>query len=143
MSLTKLLSQGFWYFTLSQACKIWQDPRNPAILTKMREIPRNSLRSALRPDQFNFQEHGFFSKFKGSVGRKKKENKKNSQFFALALIINKNVLQGKPCIYSDFLKFAFKKCQYVEINMTLKQKYICARFIKHLYLYRNEFCVIK
>ena len=46
----------------------------------------------LRPDQFNFRKHGFFSKFAGSVGRKKKENKKNAQFFALALIINKSFL---------------------------------------------------
>ena len=46
----------------------------------------------IRPDQFNFWEHGFFSKFEGSVSRKKKENKKNLQFFVLALIINKNFL---------------------------------------------------
>ena len=46
----------------------------------------------IRPDQFNFQEHRFFSKFEGSVGWKKKENKKNPQFFALALIINKSFL---------------------------------------------------
>ena len=46
-----------------------------------------------RPDQLNFREHEFFSKFEGSVGQKKKENKKNnSQFFALALIINKSFL---------------------------------------------------
>ena len=67
-------------------------------------------KDTLRPDQFNFREHGFFSKFEGSVGRKKKENKKNPQFFALALIINNNFLYGKPCIYSDFSKFASKKC---------------------------------
>ena len=47
---------------------------------------------SIRPDQFNFREHQFFSKFEGSVGRKKKENKKNPKFFALALNINKNFL---------------------------------------------------
>ena len=44
----------------------------------------------VRPDQFNFREHGFFSKFEGSVGLEKKENKKKSQCFALALTINKS-----------------------------------------------------
>ena len=34
----------------------------------------------------------FFSKFEGSVGRTKRKIKKNPQFFALALIINKNFL---------------------------------------------------
>ena len=47
---------------------------------------------SLRPDQFNFREHGFFSKFEMSVGRKKRKIKKIPQFFALALIINKNFL---------------------------------------------------
>ena len=49
----------------------------------------------LRPHQYYLREHGFFSKFEGSVGRsvgKKKENKKIPQFFALALIINKSFL---------------------------------------------------
>ena len=27
---------------------------------------------AIRPDQFNFREHGFFSKFEGSVGKRGK-----------------------------------------------------------------------
>ena len=36
-----------------------------------------------RPDQFNVREHGFFSKFEGSVGRKKKENKKKSPIFCI------------------------------------------------------------
>ena len=69
---------------------------------------------SLRPNQFNFREHGFFSKFVGSVGRKKKKNKKkNPQFFVLALIINKSFLLRvgqtlHPC--SNFSKFAFKKC---------------------------------
>ena len=35
---------------------------------------------------------GFFSKFEGSVGREKRKIKKNPQYFALALIINKNFL---------------------------------------------------
>ena len=30
---------------------------------------------AIRPDQFNFREHGFFSKFEGSVGRSEKKGK--------------------------------------------------------------------
>ena len=38
---------------------------------------------AIRPDQFNFREHGFFSNFEGSVGRKKKENKKKSPIFCI------------------------------------------------------------
>ena len=46
----------------------------------------------LRPHQFYLREHGFFSKFEGSVGWKKKENKKIPQFFALTLIINKSFL---------------------------------------------------
>ena len=46
----------------------------------------------VRPDQFNFQEDGFFSKFEGRSVGKKKENKKNPQFSALALIINNNFL---------------------------------------------------
>ena len=33
-------------------------------------------------------------------------------------------------------------CQYVEINVTLKHKYICARFIKHFYFYRKETATI-
>ena len=37
----------------------------------------------IRPDQFNFREHGFFSKFEGLVGRKKKENKKKSPIFCV------------------------------------------------------------
>ena len=48
--------------------------------------------SVIRPDQFNFWEHGFFSKLEGSVGRKKRKIKKNPQFFALALIINRGFL---------------------------------------------------
>ena len=35
------------------------------------------------PDQFNFREHGFFSNFEGSVGQKKKENKKKSPIFCV------------------------------------------------------------
>ena len=50
------------------------------------------IQRKVRPDQFDFWEHGFFSKFEGSVGRGKKENKKNLQFFALALISNKSFL---------------------------------------------------
>ena len=37
----------------------------------------------VRPDQFNFRVHGFFSKFEGSVGRKKSENKKKSPIFCI------------------------------------------------------------
>ena len=35
----------------------------------------------IRPDQFNFQEHGFFPKFEGSV--RKKETKKKSPIFCI------------------------------------------------------------
>ena len=38
---------------------------------------------SIRPDQFNFWEHRFFSKFEGSVGQKKKENKKKSPIFCI------------------------------------------------------------
>ena len=37
----------------------------------------------LRPDQFDFREHGFFSKFEGPVSRKKRKIKKNPQFFCV------------------------------------------------------------
>ena len=37
----------------------------------------------VRPDQFKFWEHRFFLKFEGSVGQKKKENKKNSPIFCI------------------------------------------------------------
>ena len=46
------------------------------------------LQKKKRPNQLNFQECTFF--LKGSVSPKKKE-KINSQFFALALNINKNI----------------------------------------------------
>ena len=45
----------------------------------------------IRPDQLTFREQGYFSKFEGSVGQKKRKIKKNPQFFALALIINKKL----------------------------------------------------
>ena len=44
---------------------------------------------------------------------------------------------ANPLVYSDFPKFAFKKCQYVEIYVTLKQKIICAPFVK----YRKSPCI--
>ena len=68
------------------------------------------------PDQFNFREDGFFfQNLKGQSVGKKRKIKKNPQFFALALIINKIIKSfllhvGQtlhPC--SDF-KFTFKKC---------------------------------
>ena len=68
----------------------------------------------------------FFQNLKGlSVGEKRQNKKKNPQYFELASIINKSSLLHvgqtlHPC--SDFSKFAFKMCQYAEINVTLKQK---------------------
>ena len=39
---------------------------------------------AIRSDQLDFREHGFFSKFEGSVGRsEKEENKKKSPIFCV------------------------------------------------------------
>ena len=40
----------------------------------------------------------FFQNLKGRSVGKKRKIKKNPQFFALALIINKSFLWGKPCI---------------------------------------------
>ena len=65
------------------------------------------------------------------------ENLKGCSVKSLALNINKNFHYGKPCIYSEFSKLAFKKCQYVEIYVTLKQKIICAPFVK----YRKSRCI--
>ena len=43
----------------------------------------------------------------------------------------------KPCIYSYFSKFAFKKCQRVKIYVTLKQKIACFPLVK----YRKSRCI--
>ena len=66
--------------------------KDPTINEKINIQVYAFLYQIIRPDQFDFWEHGFFSKFEGLVGQKKREIKKNPQFFALALIINKNFL---------------------------------------------------
>ena len=63
-----------------------QNLQNLLFLVKRRTFVKQAAHpdsNYIRPDQFNFREHGFFSKFEGSVGRKKKENKKKSPIFCI------------------------------------------------------------
>ena len=66
--------------------------RSLNLLEKLLEVWKVSEISCLGQTNLISGSTDFFSKFEGSVGRKKKENKKNPQFFALALIINKSFL---------------------------------------------------
>ena len=100
--------------TKSLFCRAFQDVLNSfstTLFLNLSELTPNVFLvvfSKVRLDQFNFREHGVFSKFEWSIGRKKSENKKSSYFFLLWLWISIKTFPNG--IYSDFSKFAFKKC---------------------------------
>ena len=86
----------------------------------------------------------FFQNLKGRSVGKKRKIKKKSPIFCIGFDYQQKLSLGQTLhSCSNFSKFCiYKVCQYVEINVTLKQKYICAIFIKHFYFCRKETAAI-